>query len=95
MRSDANCRSIHAFILALDRLVSRGTNVINRITHKQTPTLNEPTDDSAAPRGLRKADSNEALDGVPSLLDCLRVFIVSFLLFFRSFAETAASSEFK
>lgn len=52
------------FPLALDRLVSKGTNVINRLAHKHTPTLNEPTtEDSGATRGLRKADSTECLEG--------------------------------
>lgn len=47
----------------LDRLVSKGTNVINRLAHKHTPTLNEPTtEDSGATRGLRKADSTECLE---------------------------------
>lgn len=36
--------------------------MINRLAHKHTPTLNEPTtEDSGATRGLKKADSTECL----------------------------------
>ena len=48
-----------------------GTNVINRITHKHTPTLNEPAEETGATRGMRKADSVDCLEG--QLIDEERV----------------------
>ncbi len=46
--------------LALDRLVNRGANVVHRLAHKHNHAQAETSDDN---RALKKADSNEGLDG--------------------------------
>jgi hypothetical protein len=49
---------------AIDRLVTRGTNVITRLAHKHHPqTANDTIDDSNSHRPLKKVDSNEYLAG--------------------------------
>lgn len=51
------------FELAIDRLVSKGTNVLNRIAHRHGHTPSEPTDEPATSRPLKRADSTEHLAG--------------------------------
>jgi hypothetical protein len=47
-------------IIAIDRLVHRGANVVHRLAHKHNHAQPETADDN---RPLKKSDSNECLTG--------------------------------
>jgi hypothetical protein len=55
-------------VLALDRLVGRGSSAVHRLAPKQSQSQTEITDETINNRQLKKTESNEYLTGNDSLL---------------------------